>query len=56
MLKAAGQENGSKKEREETSSSSVTIQLDEEDDHFAHSTVKVSGLGFVCISGSPSGS
>lgn len=54
MLKAAEEENSSKNEREETCRSSVTIQLDE-DYHFIHSTVKVSKLGFVCISGSLSG-
>lgn len=56
MLKAAEEENGSKNESEETCRSSVTIQLDEDEDHFTQSTGKVSRLGFVCISGSLSGS
>lgn len=49
MLKAAEEENGSKTERGEACRSE-TIQLDEDD--VTHSPVKVSKLGFVCISDS----
>ncbi|XP_056908191.1 hydrocephalus-inducing protein homolog isoform X4 [Takifugu flavidus] len=48
MLKAAEEENGSKNESEEMCRSSVTIQLDEDEDHFTQSTGKVFDIVPYC--------